>query len=596
MYMRELLDYIFTEIGKDRVFYTVGIDNDIEAMKNDFNVTHKINDDEIKNVRSSIVDHFRMLFYQNGRERHYAFSTMSGATANLITENVILDMKVYYDNGVALLVPDPIDVQKKGFTKESFMQYVDKLQIWKSDKKVQKRLAILEKFKTVIGYYVYVNQNDEAEVLDLTNMVCTLYEGKENEKSYTFIKSIVKDDYKDEFLCSTFDEDDDSDHFWYIDKDTKFLGSVNQRVHDLLGTWDFKLLPGTFDLFLIQKDGKSYLYSYIHNLIYNEFDKEFEIINVLNGDPTHYHDRTLLLLHNHDIEREGNEDILAFTPLTYSRDEEKGKYIELPPTHIKSIKQIYGLDTLYIITENPDYKKEEESSIENMDSEVENIPTSYNGDNLPYICTLMYMDENNEFTLKELKCSSIPASIHTSKKFGVVTLVFKQDVIYNTVSFFHEFGTLYKYSYMEISTSGVKDKIQRQITAKKLEHLKRHLLDTSVTERTTEEEFTQMHNFVKVHVLENRTQKYPTTRNPIIASSYFVDMTTNRPNFDVDRIFVNNVGRYLDFRYINDSNKTMLRKEMSKEELNDLSKKQEIEDEWLKDKLKDNKPNLGGML
>ena len=105
-----------------------------------------------------------------------------------------------------------------------------------------------------------------------------------------------------------------------------------------------------------------------------------------------------------------------------------------------------------------------------------------------------------------------------------------------------------------------------------------------------------MHNFVKVHVLENRTQKYPPTRNPIIASSYFVDMTTNKPNFDVDRIFVNNVGRYLDFRYINDSNKTMLRKEMSKEELNDLAKKQEIEDEWLKDKLKDNKPNLGGML
>lgn len=584
--MRELLDYIFDEIGKDRVFYTVGIDNDIEIMKEDFNEVHNIKEDDVKNVRSSIIENFRMLFYQKGRERHYAFSTMNGATANLITEEVVLDMKVYFDNGVALLTPDPIDVQAKGFTKESFMQYVDKLQIWKSDKKVQKRLSILEKFKTVIGYYVYVNEKDEAEILDLTNMVCTLYEGQENEKSYNFIKSIVKDDYKDEFLCSTFDEEDSTDHFWYIDKNANFLGSVNQKIHDLLGTWEFKILPGTFDLFLIQKDGKSYLYSYVHNLIYNEFDMEFDIINVLNGDPKHYHDRTLVLLHNHDIDREGKEDILAFTPLTYAREEEKGKYIELPALHVKSIKQIYGLDTLYLITDNPDYKKEEEIPIDKMDSEIEEVPNTYDKSNLPYVCTLMYMNENNEFTLKELYCSSIPSTIYASKKFGVVTLTFKQDVFYNTVSFFHEFGTLYKYSYMEISTSGVKDKIQRQITNKKLEHLKRHLLDTAVTERTSEEEFTQMHNFVKVHVLENRTQKYPPTRNPIIASSYFVDMTTNKPNFDIDRIFVNNVGRYMDFRYINDSNKTMIRKEMSKAELDDIAKKQEIEDKWLEEQLK----------
>ena len=594
--MKELLEYIFSEIGKDRVFHTVSIDNDIEAMRTDFNVTHKIEGEEEDNVRSSIIDNFRMLFYQKDRERHYAFSTMTGATANLITEEVILDMKVYFDNGIALLIPDPIYVQEKGFTKESFMKYVDKLQIWKSDKKVQKRLAILEKFKTIIGYYVYVNDNDEAEVLDLTNMVCTLYEGQENEKSYSFVRSLVKSDTKEEFLCSTYDDDDETDHFWYIDKDTNFLGSVNQKIHDLLDTWDFKVLPGTFDLFLIQKDGKSYLYSYSHDLIYNEFDKEFTVINVLNDDPTHYHDRTLLLLHNHDIDREGQEDLLAFTPLTYTREDEKGKYIELPPYHVKSIKQIYGLDTLYLITDNPEYKKEQESPIETMDSEVEEIPDSYNGNNLPYICTLMYMDENNEFSLKELYCSSIPSTIHASKKFGVVTLTFKQDVLYNTVSFFHEFGTLYKYSYMEIATSGVKDKIQRQITAKKLEHLKRHLMDTSVTERTMEEEFTQMHNFVKVHVLENKTQKYPPVRNPIIASSYFVDMTTNKPNFDIDRIFVNNVGRYIDFRYVNDSNKTMLRKEISKFELEDIAKKQEIEDEWLRNALKENKSNLGGIL
>lgn len=593
--MRELLDYIFTDIGKDRVFHTVKIDNDIASMKTDFNVTHKIEGEEENKVNSSIVDNFRMLFYQKGRERHYAFSTMTGDTANLITEEVILDMKVYFNNGVALLVPDPIYVQEKGFTKESFMAYVDKLQIWKSDKKVQKRLAILEKFKTVIGFYVYVNENDEAEILDLTNTVCTLYEGQENEKSYSFIKSVVKADDKDEFLCSTYDIDDETDHFWYIDKNTKFLGSVNQKIHDLLGTWDFKVLPGTFDLFLIQKGGKSFLYSYQHNLIYNEFDKEFVVINVLNGNPKDYHTRTLLLLHNHDIDREGQEDLLAFTPLTYAKEEDKGKYIELPPYHIKSIKQIYGLDTLYLITDNPKYKKEDEIPIEEMDSEIENVPSTYNNKNLPYICTLMYMDENNEFMLKELECSSIPSTIYASRKFGVVTLTFKQDVVYNTVSFFHEFGTLYKYSYMEIATSGVKNKIQRQITAKKLEHLKRHLLDTSVTERTSEEEFTQMHNFVKVHVLENRTQEYPPVRNPIIASSYFVDMTSNKPNFDIDRIFVNNVGRYLDFRYVDNSSKTMMRKELSKKELEDMSKRQEIEDEWLKEKLNENKTNVGGI-
>ena len=593
--MRELLDYIFTDIGKDRVFHTVKIDNDIASMKTDFNVTHKIEGEEENKVNSSIVDNFRMLFYQKGRERHYAFSTMTGDTANLITEEVILDMKVYFNNGVALLVPDPIYVQEKGFTKESFMAYVDKLQIWKSDKKIQKRLAILEKFKTVIGFYVYVNENDEAEILDLTNTVCTLYEGQENEKSYSFIKSVVKADDKDEFLCSTYDTDDETDHFWYIDKNTKFLGSVNQKIHDLLGTWDFKVLPGTFDLFLIQKGGKSLLYSYQNNLIYNEFDKEFVVINVLNGSPKDYHTRTLLLLHNHDIDREGQEDLLAFTPLTYAKEEEKGKYIELPPYHIKSIKQIYGLDTLYLITDNPKYKKEDEIPIEEMDSEIESVPSTYNSKNLPYICTLMYMDENNEFMLKELECSSIPSTIYASRKFGVVTLTFKQDVLYNTVSFFHEFGTLYKYSYMEIATSGVKNKIQRQITVKKLEHLKRHLLDTSVTERTTEEEFTQMHNFVKVHVLENRTQEYPPVRNPIIASSYFVDMTSNKPNFDIDRIFVNNVGRYLDFRYVDNSSKTMIRKELSKKELEDMSKRQEIEDEWLKEKLNENKTNVGGI-
>lgn len=589
MYMRELLEFIFDQIGKDRIFCTVPTAVSTKGLKADFKEMYDV---EEKDIDTAMIDNFRMLSYQNGLRRYYAFSTLSGNTVNLLTDEIILDMKVIYDNGVSLLIPDPIYLQEKGFTKDSFIKYVSKLNTWKSREKIKKRLEILGSFKQVIGYYVYVNKNDEADIIDLSNKVYTLYGGTEHEKSYSFVKSIIKSDKEDKFLCSTFEKDDETDHFWYIDDETNFLGSVNQQVADTLGHWDFIVMPCTYDLFLIQTNGKTLVYSYSNNLIYNEFDLEFSIINVLNSNVKDYHNRTLLLMLNHDADREGHEDILAFTPLTYHKEEEKGKYIELPAQHVKSVKQIRGLDVLYMITDNPEYVDEKDTPIEEEDESLNTIRTEYNKNNLPYIVTLMYMNENDEFTLKELPCSSIPSQIHVSKKFGVVTMTFKQDMFYNVATFFHEYGSLYKYSYMEIATRGVREKIQRQITAKKMAQLKKHLIDTSVTERTLEEEFNQMHNFVKVKVLESKNYA-DTVSEPIISSSYFVDMTDNKANFDVDRLFVNNVGRFMDFRMIDQSTYTRVRKEVSKEELDSMVKRQQEDLEWVKEMMsKDSR--LGG--
>ena len=132
--------------------------------------------------------------------------------------------------------------------------------------------------------------------------------------------------------------------------------------------------------------------------------------------------------------------------------------------------------------------------------------------------TLMYMNENNEFTLKELPVSSIPTSMYVSRKTGMITFTFKQDVFYNVVSFFREYYTLYKYSYMEIATSGVREKMDRKITHKRLQQLKQHLIDTSSDDRSIVEEFNRMHNFVKVRIEENRSYEDPEKRNPIISS------------------------------------------------------------------------------
>lgn len=577
--MRELLEFLFSQIGQDRIFVSEPVETSIQGLKSDFMDLHNIKN--ISEVKMSIVDNFRMLYNQNGMERRYAFSTLKGDTANLVTEEIILDMKAYFNDGLALLTPDPYYLAEKNFTRESFYKYVEKLQTWDSKTKIKKRAEILAKFKTVIGFYVYVSINGEANILDLSRLTCTLYKDTEREKAFSFVKSIMKDEETDNFLCSTYDENDTTDHFWYIDKDANFLGSVNTRVANYLGHWDFKVLPGTFDLFAIQVNNKTLLYSYKNNVVYNEFDMEFNILNVLNQDPKDYHERTLILLHNNDLDREGNEDILAFSPLVFKKEEEKGKYIELPALNVRSFKQIQGLDTLYIVTDNPNYVKEEEIPIEEMDENIEDIPDTYNDKNMPYVMTLMYM-EGSEFTLKEIPCSSMPSSIHVNKDNGVITLTFKQDVFYNVVTFFHEYATLYKYSYMEISTSGVESKIQRKITAKKMEHLKRHLRETSLTEKTLEQEFNQMHNFLKVRVKEQKALEDPNKHNPILSSSYFVDMTNNKPNFDVERLFVNSVGKYFDYKFVNNDTKIRMRRELSQEEIKNAEQFYRQEMEWLK--------------
>lgn len=577
--MRELLEFLFTQIGQDRIFVSEPVDTVVQGLKTDFMDMHNIK--HVSDVKMSIVDNFRMLYNQNGMERRYAFSTLIGNTVNLVTDEIILDMKAYFNDGLALLTPDPYYLAEKKFTRESFYKYVEKIQTWNSKTKIKKRAEILATFKTVIGFYVYVNMNNEADLLDLSRITCTLYKDTEREKAFTLVKSIMKDKHSDTFLCSTYDEDDTTDHFWYMDKNTHFLGSVNTKIANYLGHWDFKVLPGTFDLFAVQTNGKTLIYSYENNIVYNEYDLEFTILNVLNQDPIDYHSRTLILLHNNDLDREGQEDILAFSPLVYKKEEEKGKYIELPALNIRSFKQIYGLDVLYIVTDNPDYVKEEEIPVEKMDENVEDIPDTYNDNNLPYVMTLMYM-EGEEFTLKEIPCSSMPSSIHVNKDNGVVTLTFKQDVFYNVVTFFHEYSTLYKYSYMEISTSGVESKIQRKITSKKMEHLKRHLIETSLTEKTVEQEFNQMHNFLKVRVLEQKTLEDPSKQNPILSSSYFVDMTNNKPNFDIERLFINGVGRFFDFKFVNNDTKIRMRKELTREEIENTEKIYKQEMEWLK--------------
>ena len=176
MYMRELLEFIFDQIGKDRIFCTVPTAVSTKGLKADFKEMYDVDE---KDIDTAMIDNFRMLSYQNGLRRYYAFSTLSGNTVNLLTDEIILDMKVIYDNGVSLLIPDPIYLQEKGFTKDSFIKYVSKLNTWKSREKIKKRLEILGSFKQVIGYYVYVNKNDEADIIDLSNKVYTLYGGTE---------------------------------------------------------------------------------------------------------------------------------------------------------------------------------------------------------------------------------------------------------------------------------------------------------------------------------------------------------------------------------------------------------------------------------
>lgn len=544
MYMRDLINFLFTQMGPEKVYRTMDIDDQLLNLKNDFIETHQV--EQMNEISNSIVDNYRMLYYQNGMRRHYAFSTLVGETANLITEDVIIDKEVFQGSGVALYTPDPYHLDEKGFTRESFIKFAEKMYSWKSQKKIQKRIDALAQFRTVVGYFVYTNKYGEASILDLTNQVITLYKDTDKEMDKMFTKHITKSSDDDTFLCSTFKEEEKVNHYWYMDKNLMLKEEINKKVADLLGHWDFKIHPGTYDLFGIWENGKTHIYSVKYNLIYNTFDMEWRLLNVLNPDPRDYNSRTLLLLFNHDTERTDDEDRLAFTPLHPSRPEEKGKYIEIPKTQTRIMKQIIGLDIIYTIVDNPEYM--ELSEEEKKDTKI-----------YPYVFTLMYMDENNEFTIKEIPAASIPVSIYVSKEYGVITLIYKQDVFYNTVSFFREVFTEYKYSYMELSTQGVREKYQKKLTAKNLAKLKAHLLETATIPKTAEDEYNQMHSFIKVRTEEEQMSQDPINANPILASSYFIDLTNMKVEYDVERMFINVIGKFVDIQYSDKSIRSRMR-------------------------------------
>ena len=140
-------------MGPEKVYRTMDIDDQLLNLKNDFIETHQV--EQMNEISNSIVDNYRMLYYQNGMRRHYAFSTLVGETANLITEDVIIDKEVFQGSGVALYTPDPYHLDEKGFTRESFIKFAEKMYSWKSQKKIQKRIDALAQFRTVVGYFVY---------------------------------------------------------------------------------------------------------------------------------------------------------------------------------------------------------------------------------------------------------------------------------------------------------------------------------------------------------------------------------------------------------------------------------------------------------
>lgn len=579
--MRDLLDFLFKDIGEERIFYTKNVDEELYSFKQNFVLTHNLKENELLSVQSSIIDNFRMLFFQKKNRRYYGFSTLKGDPTYLVTEEMVIDMKTFHNNGVALYLVSPEDLTKKGFTRESWDAFCDRFYNLKSQKKRQKVIDKISNMDTVIGYYVYVNEKGEADILDLSNKVCTLYVGTEKEKSMSFIRSIIKHTRKDQFLCATHTEGDTTDHFFYVDKDFNFLGSVNEKISLLLGHDDFKVHPGTYDLFAIREKGeKTSLYSYEKNLIYNEFELDFKILNVLNSDVNDYFKRTLVVMLNHDINREGNEDILAFSPLNVTKEEDKGRYVDLPTDTVRSMKQIYGTDILYCVNNNPTYETNEIPQPELDEWLEKQITSNYDFENKPYIITLMYMNENDEFTLDEIPASSVPVSIYVTKETGTITLTFKQDVFYNVVTFFKEYYTMYKYSYMEISTSGIKEKIQRKLTGKKLQQLRNHLLETGVSERTIDDEFNQMHRFVKVKIQNERDGGRE--GNNILASSYFVDLSIGEPNYDINRLFVNKTGKFLEFSFSDTSQKNFIRMENKNFNLEEYLKQRQNEEDWIR--------------
>lgn len=595
MNMKELIEFLFEQMEPASIkegkgaYYSVPVDANIAAMKNDFVEYCQLNVDLTK-IQSTIINDYRMLYYQKEIRRFYAFSTMSGATANIITDEVVLDMEAIEDSGIILYTPDPYYLTEKGFTRESFQEYARKIHSMKSKKKIKKRIDHMASFKSVVGYFVYTNKLGEASVLDLTNIVITLYKDTEMEKDKLFIKHIIKHPDKDLFLCSGYSENEDNagkQDYWYIDVDKRYLGSINERVAKVLGHWDFEIYPGSFDLFAIWDltKKKTLVYSYSKDLIYNEFDDYFKLLNILSPREEDYANRTIILLYNHDIDREGDEDILGVTPLSVIKEEDRGRYVPIHKHQTKIFKKIHGLDILYTVVENPDYVEEEDQEV--VDEEFNDI--IYKKDSYPYIFSLMYMDEDNQFVVREIPTSSIPVTIYASKKSGIITLIYSQNVMHNVVSFFKEYYTLYKYSYIELSTSGVRENKQRKLTMKILQKLRDHLLETSTDEKTYDEEFRQMHTFINARILDEKNSPDPTNDNPIISSSYFIDLTNMVKETDVTRLFINPSGRFMDIQYIDRSISSRLRIFDPDFDLEETAKKEAEDIEWVKKMLKGDK-------
>ncbi len=576
MFMKEVVSFLFSQIGEDKIFRSTDIDGQLVNLKNDFIELHDIPSDKMNTIKNNIVDTYRMLFYQNGNRRHYGFSTLVGDTANLITDEVILDRHVSPNDGIIFYTPDPYFLSEKGFTRESFISFSEKIYTWKSKKKIQKRIDTLASFKSVVGYFVYTNKSGEANILDLTNQVITLYKDTDRELDKMVIKHIMKSPYgEDEFLCSTFNNDEDIQHYWYMTKDLILKTEINKQIYETLGHWDFKIYPGSYDIFVIWENNKSHLYSVKYNLIYNTFEGHWRIINVLNSNPDDYNKRTIVLLHNHDMEKEDEKDIdtLGMAPLNPNKTEEMGKYVEIPTDNAKSIKQIIGSDVLYTVVNNPEYFELTEDEQESTHLE-------------PYIFSMMYMNDEDVFTLTELPASSIPISIYLDKAHGVMTFIYKQNVFYNVVSFFKEAFTEYKYSYMEVSTQGVREAKNRKLTEKHLLDVKKHLLSTSTHNKSSEEEYRQLHTFHKIRVEEEEASTDPIDDNPILASSYFIDMTNMEVDYGVERLLLTTNGKFVDIKY---SDKSISSKMRYQTPLSDFQKELDAlsdDREWLMEQLK----------
>lgn len=186
----------------------------------------------------------------------------------------------------------------------------------------------------------------------------------------------------------------------------------------------------------------------------------------------------------------------------------------------------------------------------------------------------------------EIPATSVPINIYASKDTGTITLIYKQDVFYNTVTFFREIYTDYKYSYMEVSTQDVARRKQRQLTHKVLGKLRNHLLEVSTEPEDAYDEYTQMHTFINANIEMRKIQGGEA--DPIIASSYFKDLSNNRREPDVVKVYVNSDGKFMDIEYIDGSWSHKLRYHDKTFSLEDTLNKIREEQQWNAENL--NKP------